>query len=247
MAGFKVHFATAAVTGGIVATSLLSAAIINPSTMLLCFAAVILGGVLPDIDSDKSTVLSISFTILSLVLSFFIMFAQVEFLSILELCLLWFGVFLFFKLVVFGLFTLFTVHRGIFHSIPAAFLSWFGTTVFLHPLYNLDNRTVWIVGAFVFLGFIIHLLLDELTSLNLFGFGGVRQSFGSALKLYSPSLPATAILYLATAGLYMLTPESDGLFLQIADPNTWEKISQNFFPTGSWFAVKFGLWRWWTF
>jgi hypothetical protein len=241
MAGFKAHFFTAAIAGGTVATSLLSAGVITQNSLLLCFAAAILGGVLPDIDSDTSTVLTVSFTSFSLIFSFFILFSQVEHLSTIESLLLWFAVFMFFKVFVFGLFTKLTAHRGIFHSIPAAFLSLFVTTILLHRLFNLSNQTVWLVGAFLFMGFIIHLLLDELASLNIFSLGGVRKSFGSAAKLFSTNLIATASLYIATVLLYMLTPATDGIFSHLSDPLTLKIISTQFFPTDGWFSHILGM------
>ncbi|MBF0195186.1 MAG: metal-dependent hydrolase [Magnetococcales bacterium] len=236
MAGFKAHFFTAAIAGGTVATSLLSVGVLTQNSLLLCFAAALLGGVLPDIDSDTSTVLTVSFTSLSLIFSFFILFSQVEHLSTIESLLLWFAVFLFFKIIVFGLFTKLTVHRGIFHSIPAAFLSLFLTTILLNKLFNLDNKTVWLVGSFLFLGFIIHLILDELASLNIFSLGGVKKSFGSAAKLYSSNLIATGTLYLATLLLYTLTPATDGIFSHLTDPITLKMIAIQFLPTDGWFS-----------
>ncbi len=247
MAGFKTHFTTAAVGGGIIATSLLAVGLVDTTVMLFCFGAAIIGGLLPDIDSDSSKMLAATFTALSLVMSFLIMFAQVEHLSILELFLLWLGLYMFFKLVVFELFVRMTVHRGIFHSIPAAFLALFATTIFFAPLLHQDHRLAWLIGSFMFMGFITHLLLDELTSLNLLGFGGVRQSFGTALKLYSPSIIATLAMYLATVGAYLATPETAMIFHDLTSTETWQRISSSFLPKESWFAVKFGLWRWLNF
>ncbi|MBF0380863.1 MAG: metal-dependent hydrolase [Magnetococcales bacterium] len=240
MAGFKAHFFTAAVAGGTVATSLLSVGVLTQNSLLLCFAAAILGGVLPDIDSDTSTVLNVSFTSFSLIISFFILFSQVEQLSTVESLLLWFSVFLFFKLFVFNLFTKLTVHRGIFHSIPAAFLSLFFTTTILSRLFELSNQIVWLAGSFLFMGFIIHLLLDELASLNIFSLGGVRKSFGSAAKLYSADLTATGILYLATVLFYTLTPATDGIFSHLTDPLTVKMIAIQFLPTDGWFSHIIG-------
>ncbi|MBF0445647.1 MAG: metal-dependent hydrolase [Magnetococcales bacterium] len=142
---------------------------------------------------------------------------------------------------VFGLFTKLTVHRGIFHSIPAAFLSLFLTTILLHRLFNLNNQTVWLVGSFLFMGFMVHLILDELASLNIFSLGGVRKSFGSAAKLYSTNLTATAIIYLATVLLYMLTPTTEGIFNLLTDPLTLKMISIQFLPTDGWFSHILGM------
>jgi hypothetical protein len=238
VAGFKAHFTTATISGGVVATSLMSAGLLDQNGLLFCFVAVALGGLLPDIDSDSSTVLTVSFTIFSLTFSFFVMFSQTASLATLELLMLWFGVFLIFKLVVFELFIRLTKHRGIFHSVPAAFLSLFFTVFLLNRLFIMPGKTIWLIGSFVFLGYVIHLLLDELTSLNLLGSGGIRHSFGTAMKLYSTNLPATTISYLATITLYTLTPDSDGLFKQLLSPQTWQTVSDGFLPSDGWFNLK---------
>ncbi|MBF0453728.1 MAG: metal-dependent hydrolase [Magnetococcales bacterium] len=245
MAGFKAHFSFAAVTGGVGATALLSAGVIDTNSMLFCFSAAILGGLLPDIDSDTSTPLQVSFTLFALIFSFLVMFSQAATLSTLELLIIWLGAFLFFKLIIFELFTRLTVHRGIFHSIPAAFLSLFLTTLFLRQLFHLDNQTAWIVGSFVLIGFISHLLLDELASLNFLGLGGVKHSFGTALKFYSPSFVATFSLYLALAFFYLLAPSSDGLVDQLLSTQFWYTLADGLLPTGGWFRIKLSLWSWW--
>jgi hypothetical protein len=238
VAGFKAHFSTAAVVGGVVATSLLSAGLIDSDALLLCFGAALLGGLLPDIDSDSSTILTVSFSIFALIFSFLVQFSLVGKLSTLELLLVWLGAFIFFKLVLFELFIRLTVHRGIFHSIPAAFLSLFFFTLILKNFTNLPNPTIWLVSSFIFLGFIIHLLLDELTSLNLLSGNGVKQSFGTALKLFSSNLPITALLYLVTVGFYLLSPDSDGLFQTLLHPETWQSVQTQFYPTGEWFQIQ---------
>jgi membrane-bound metal-dependent hydrolase YbcI (DUF457 family) len=82
-----------------------------------------------------------------------------------------------------------TVHRGMFHSLPAALIA--AQIVFLaHDRPELLDRIVLAVG--VFLGFLSHLILDEIYSVDI---GGVvpklKSSAGSALKLASQSMPAT--------------------------------------------------------
>ncbi|MBF0446985.1 MAG: metal-dependent hydrolase [Magnetococcales bacterium] len=247
MAGFKAHFSAAAVSGGLMATTLLSAQIIEADTAIFCFIAAILGGLLPDIDSDTSTILTVSFTVFAVIFSFLVMFSQAASLSIMELLILWMAAFVFFKLAVFELFTRLTVHRGIFHSIPAAFGCFYFTPLFLGRLFHIPNQNLWLIAAFLLAGFLIHLLLDELASLNLFGLGGTRKSLGSAFKFYSDDLAATTGLYLTTALLYHLSPEINGSFDPLLTWETWETIANRFFPVGGWFSVKFSLWKWWMF
>jgi len=67
---------------------------------------------------------------------------------------------------------------------------------------------VWLNGVFIALGFIIHLVLDELYSVDLSN-ARVKNSFGTALKLFSHNnLTASALMTIFTMMLYWMTPSS---------------------------------------
>src|SRR5439155_20834267 len=92
-----------------------------------------------------------------------------------------------------------TVHRGMFHSVPAMLIA--GLLVYLgyqHP--NPGIRGYLAFG--MMLGFLSHLVLDELCSVD---FRGVvpklNQFAGTALKLRSPSWVATIFTYCVLGGL----------------------------------------------
>lgn len=79
------------------------------------------------------------------------------------------------------LFRHYTVHRGMWHSIPAA--ASVGLLTFLITDHrHLELRLYWTTAAV--LGFVTHLILDELFSVD---FRGIRlkKSFGTALKFWS--------------------------------------------------------------
>lgn len=94
-----------------------------------------------------------------------------------------------------------SVHRGMFHSIPAMLI--FGLLVYLE--YHGGMRTRLLLAGGVMLGFLSHLVLDELYSVD---FNGVRlrlnQFAGSALKFASPSWIATCVCYGILTGLGFL-------------------------------------------
>lgn len=83
------------------------------------------------------------------------------------------------------------VHRGISHSFPTCAV--WGAAAFL---YYPSNSTIvrLIMGSAVIVGFLSHLLLDEIFSVDLSG-ARIKRSFGSALKFWAPSLPATLAIY----------------------------------------------------
>jgi glucan phosphoethanolaminetransferase (alkaline phosphatase superfamily) len=105
----------------------------------------------------------------------------------------------------YGLSTLFkhiTVHRGMYHSIPAMLIA--GLIVYL-GYHSPDRRLRLLLGCGVMLGFLSHLVLDEIYSV---GFNGVKirlkASAGSAVKFMSPSLFATTVCYAILGGLLYL-------------------------------------------
>ena len=77
-----------------------------------------------------------------------------------------------------------TVHRGMFHSIPALLIA--AEATFL-CYYSPDVRVRMLMGLGVALGFLSHLVLDEMYSVQ---WNGVRlklkRSSGSALKMLGP-------------------------------------------------------------
>lgn len=79
----------------------------------------------------------------------------------------------------------FTVHRGMFHSIPAAIV--FGEIAYLLASGVLEIR-LYKAGAVV-LGYLIHLVLDEVYSVQYArGRMQIKKSFGSAVKLFGGKL-----------------------------------------------------------
>jgi hypothetical protein len=86
-----------------------------------------------------------------------------------------------------------TVHRGMFHSIPAMLIA--GLAVFL--LYHQPEQLIrYYMAGGAMLGFLSHLVLDELFSVDLAGVKiRLKESAGSALKLMSSSWPANLATY----------------------------------------------------
>jgi membrane-bound metal-dependent hydrolase YbcI (DUF457 family) len=86
-----------------------------------------------------------------------------------------------------------SVHRGMFHSVPAMLVA--GLLVFTE--YGSPNHGLRLLLAVgVMLGFLSHLVLDELYSVDLSGFvPKLNQFAGSAVKLFSASTAANAVCY----------------------------------------------------
>src|SRR5262249_2595130 len=98
-----------------------------------------------------------------------------------------------------ALFKHLTVHRGMFHSVPAMFVA--GLAVFLLHHGGALVERLYLAGG-TMLGFLSHLILDEIWAID---FMGLKVRFnkyaGSALKFWSGSAVATIATYTLLAGL----------------------------------------------
>jgi membrane-bound metal-dependent hydrolase YbcI (DUF457 family) len=163
-----------------------------------------LGGLLPDLDSDSSVPVRELFG-LAAAATPFLLFDRVyrAGLSPEQTLVLLAGVYLLIRYGVARVFKRLTAHRGMFHSLPGMVIA--GLVVFLlYPGPNRAVRTYLAVGTA--LGFLSHLVLDELCDVDFLGRKIHRARLpGSPLKLASRSLVATATTYLVLAALAFLT------------------------------------------
>lgn len=237
MANFKTHLFTAAGLSGVAAIACMKAGI-APSTetpVLLGLGA--LGGLLPDIDSDNSVPIRISFNLLAFLLAFLTMFLFVGRYSVLELSAVWLGVFLGVRYLILELFIAFTTHRGAFHSVLAAAFFGLSTVSLSFNVFGRPYHSAWLYGAFIVLGFIIHLLLDEVFSVDLLG-RRIKRSFGSALKLTSLKYwRASLLLALAVAVLYRTVPPP----FRFSD-NAWQRLEAHYTNSQPWLMPSDGHW-----
>jgi len=215
LALFEQHVNGAVIATGIVIVPLHSASIIDSKESLIVLALGLIGGVLPDLDSDNSKPIQIVFKITSIFLPLVIVLSISKELSVLYLVGYWLLATLMLRITLFKLFTAFTTHRGIFHSIPMGLF--FGqTTLFIfYKFFNYDITFSTIAGSFLFFGYLVHLLLDELVSLNALGVR-MKKSFGTAFKLYDKeNLIGTALLYLFIISFFFFIPIKIEIFNEI--------------------------------
>ncbi len=193
MANFSTHINTAAFGGAVFSSFLALNVSIDTKTALFCFGATIIGGILPDIDHDKSTPLKIMHFIFANLISFIVIYKYINYLKIIEIILLWFGVNVMVG-IVFYIFKKTTKHRGMIHSLPAAFLFWFFSSFLLYKFGGFDISRSYLIGLSLFLGYLIHLILDEIYSVDLTG-RKIKKSFGSALKICSNDKKINLFVY----------------------------------------------------
>ncbi|HEY7774638.1 MAG TPA: metal-dependent hydrolase [Marinagarivorans sp.] len=182
MANFNTHIQFSTIGSGLLSTLFLSAQHLTPTEAVLCWLAGSVGGILPDIDSDNSHSLSIVFGVLSIIVC---VLATVVGIHYWPLAWVWAGcalVFLAMHFVVRNIFELFTVHRGIFHSVIAA-LFFAGLLTAVTSQLGLRASASWFIGFFTGFGYCLHLLLDEVYAVDFMGIS-IKRSFGTAFKLF---------------------------------------------------------------
>lgn len=203
MAGFRTHIT---VSGGLgIAYGGIAVQPLGFSTEAALLAAGItaVGGMLPDLDSDSGVpvreMFGLAAAVIPLMLVRRLMHAGLSPEGILASLL--FG----YVLIRYGAANIFkrlSVHRGMYHSIPAMFIA--GLCVYL--AYHSDDRTIrTLLACGVMLGFLSHLVLDEIYSVDWRGVKPkLKASAGTAFKLGSSSTVATATCYAILGGLLYL-------------------------------------------
>lgn len=237
MADFKTHLIGATlVTGGVAtmfATTATGAATTTGDTIGY-FAVGIAGGLLPDIDSEVSIPLRIAQRILSTVGTLLVVLNFASTYSMVELVLIAVGTYTVLN-VGFDVFGRLTVHRGLFHSLPATVCFGLTTGLVAHNGFGLDPLRSWFYGFFLVIGVLTHLVLDELYSVNLLG-ATIKKSFGSAISLGDVSNPlGTAALYGMAVLLFVASPPMGEFLEVVGDSDTYTELFTRVWPSGGWF------------
>lgn len=129
-------------------------------------------------------------------------------------------VYLAIRFVVIEVFSRYTVHRGMWHSIPAGVSA--GLLAYLlMPSPSEGDRVFKSVA--VLLGFMVHLVIDEVWSICYRG-GRIRlkKSFGSALKIWGDNLVANFFVYGQLAILVCLAWGDQGIVERLRERELWE-------------------------
>jgi hypothetical protein len=235
MANFNTHLAVAAVGSGLCATVALAGHAAPNSYLLTLTLAGAIGGILPDVDLEEAVPSRMVFEALGVVLAFISLFAVNRQYSIAELWIVWLGVYL---LVRYGLHNFLlhrTRHRGIFHSLLAGAFFMSATAVIFNRVFGEPAALSWLTGFFVLIGFIIHLVLDEIYSVD---FQGVhlKKSFGTALKLLDTrSMSASVIMGIAFALMLSLAPPVRDFYEIVKTPTLVAFLKNRMLPKGTWF------------
>ncbi|SFU54288.1 metal-dependent hydrolase [Halomonas korlensis] len=198
MADFRTHLSAAVGGGVLLAVVGWQGALWTPGEALTVAGLTTFGGILPDIDADQSHAVRLIFNTLALlavVTGALLMDTRLEPGMLLMACG---GLYIGVRFVVSPMFKRFSVHRGIWHSLLAGVLCALATTAVSYRYLALEPRLAWSQGVAVMVGFCIHLLLDELFSVDLTG-ARLKRSFGTAFKLFDYRKPLNSLLMLLLA------------------------------------------------
>lgn len=240
MADFKTHLGVASTVSGVLAIGAMVAGVATPKEVVLFFCAGTIGGVLPDIDSDHTIPVQILFSVLAVGLAFMSVFSRADTFSVIELSCMWILVYLFVRYGLYKIFAKFTVHRGIFHSQLAALFFLLLSAATAYHLFGLDTVSAWLLGCFVALGYMIHLLLDEIYSVDITG-AKIKKSFGTALKFASTAeLKTSLALGSATVILFVLASPGLSDFVQtLGNQRAYASLHDRFLPKDRWFNLPY--------
>jgi membrane-bound metal-dependent hydrolase YbcI (DUF457 family) len=167
------------------------------------------GGLAPDLDSDSGVPVRELFN-LAAVVGALLVYARLRHGLNHEQAIVVAGlIFLFIRYPLSQLFKWATVHRGMFHSLPAMCIAGLGLYLLL-PGRDLPQR-YYLAGA-IMLGYLSHLVLDELYAVDLSGLIIKTNQFaGSALKFFSKSAMANCICYGILTGLVWVSYQEEAL------------------------------------
>jgi hypothetical protein len=183
MAGFRMHVTTSALLGCGYASVGHAAYGVPLDTAVVGGAMCGFAGMLPDLDSDYGVPLreTMAFTAAIVPMLLVARFQSLA-LSHDEMVLAAVSLYLFVRFGITNMIRKYTVHRGMFHSIPAA-LIFTGLAFILAGAAALEIRCYKAGG--VLAGFMSHLILDEVYAVEWKGgHWRFKKSFGTALKFY---------------------------------------------------------------
>jgi len=194
MAGFKTHITTSTILGIGYGAAAYWQFGLRPSTCILASGLCSVSGMLPDIDSDSGRPLreSLSFAAAVVPMMMVDRFRALG-MNLETIILAGGGIYLAIRFGLGAILKHLTVHRGMFHSLPAAAIA--GQAAFLAFGCEQINLRYFVAGAVV-LGFMSHLILDEIWSVEMKrGVPHLKSSFGTAMKFWGPAAGPNVLTY----------------------------------------------------
>ena len=194
------------------------------SGMLACGLCAV-SGMLPDLDSDSGIPIRETSMFVAAIAPMLMIdrFRDLGF-SHEAMALAAMIVYVLIRFVAVEFFKRFTVHRGMWHSIPAAASA--GLIAYLVMPCPMESIRIYKSLAVV-LGFMVHLVMDEIWAIDLMSGFRLKRSFGTALKFFGPSVIGNTVVYAQFALL---------LYLAMGDHSIVDRIRQRTALDGNYIA-----------
>lgn len=185
---------------------------------------------MPDIDLQHSYPSRIIFSLLGVIVAFLWIFSTKDQLSIIELWVIGGIIYAVIRYPIWMIFHRYTKHRGAIHSVVAGLsFAIFTTSASFHLLAKTAFIS-WFIGLLLFYGFIIHLLLDELYSVDFMN-RRIKRSFGTAMKIIdTKQWVISGLLIIIGILSFRLAPNSEEFLDTITSAQTYHIIWQRMLP-----------------
>lgn len=215
MASFYGHITTSATLGAAVGAFGVWQFNYDWGVVFLAAGLCAIGGMLPDLDSDSGIPVREMFGLAGVLVPLLLV-GRLRRLDLTpeQILVIMAGAYLLVRYGLSEVFRRITVHRGMYHSVPAMLIA--GLAVFLMhrpdgPIAGQELQKRFYFAAAVMIGFLSHLVLDELFAVDLMGVvPKLNQFAGSAVKLWSQSWPATLLTYAILCALGYMAWVSTG-------------------------------------
>ncbi|MCH7726833.1 MAG: metal-dependent hydrolase [Planctomycetes bacterium] len=220
MANFKTHITTSTILGAAYGAAAYVGFGVPLDKCMLAAGLCSVSGMLPDLDSDSSVPVRESFAFAAAIVPM-LMIDRFQHMGMSWDSMVLAGglIYIFIRFGLSEIFKRYTVHRGMWHSIPACAIA--GLAAFL--ICSCSDMSVRLFkSSAVVLGFMSHLVLDEIYSIERKGARArLKKSFGTALKFWGKRPWANFSTY---AKLIVL------LVIAIGDPifmSTFERFKEH--------------------
>lgn len=200
MPGFRVHITGSSIAGAGYGLAAWQVGDMPPMTCALGAGLCAVAGMMPDLDSGPGIPLRESVAFAAAVVPIMLIHRLRETgLPLEAMILCGAAMYLAIRFGMAWVLKNYSIHRGMFHSLPAAAIA--GQITFLAFAAEEPLRRYFVSSAVV-VGFLTHLLLDEIWSVKMGMFGPkFKKSFGTALKFAGPTMWSNVLTYVLAVAL----------------------------------------------
>ena len=240
MANFNTHFMVASGESAVVSGTLLSMEVVSPEEAVIAFLLGIFGGLLPDIDSARSTAIKVGFNVFSLLVTAMVVFIKSSTYSLIEMFIVAGFVFSGIRFTFLDFFRKISKHRGMFHSIPVAFIFGIVVSILMQYFFSINSLVAWVYGFMITTGYFVHLILDEIYSVDLEN-KRMKKSAGTAMKFgrfkTKKDTLQTVVIYASIPLLMRIAPDTTLIINALFSHDAWITFKDVLLPyDGKWFV-----------